>query len=366
MRSKEISVIVPVYNAELHIEGTIKSLQDQTFRDIEIILVNDGSKDNSKKICEDYAIRDERILVVNKENGGLADARNAGMKVANGKYIMFLDADDLFEVDSCENMYLAIEKSRADYVIGNYQMMEENGTKWKNPAFDVKTYQEFILDRHDYQKSFFVMNSTAWNKIYNAQFLKENDITFKVPSPSEDDYFTSLCYMKAKFGFYTPKVMYLYRNTPNSLSKDCSLSYFKGINNAYQRIFESYQENHELNYYRYVYAKKNAYLLCQLIDSEQITIEEKIECLKKLEWYFDLRSELKINTVHESLEKIMRLIEEKEYTNIALEMERLKEYRKGLSEQVKKRMSFPTKENYAQMEKNNEQFRIQGEEVCFN
>ena len=90
MNGKGISVIVPVYNAELHLEKTIKSLMNQTFKAIEIILVNDGSKDGSGKICEDYAKRDARILVVNKENGGLADARNAGLKVASRKiYYVF-------------------------------------------------------------------------------------------------------------------------------------------------------------------------------------------------------------------------------------------------------------------------------------
>ncbi len=85
MNGKGISVIVPVYNAEIHLEKTIKSLMNQTFKGIEIILVNDGSTDQSRKICEDYAKRDDRILVVNKENGGLADARNAGLKIASRK-----------------------------------------------------------------------------------------------------------------------------------------------------------------------------------------------------------------------------------------------------------------------------------------
>lgn len=356
MKSKKISVIVPIYNAEKYVAKSINSLVNQTLQDIEIILVNDGSKDNSKEICENYARQDERIVIVNKENGGLADARNAGMKVATGKYIMFLDADDLFEEDSCEHMYHIIEKSRADYVIGNYQMMDEDETRWDNTAFSMESYEEFKLDKHDYQKSFFVMNSTAWNKIYRTQFLKDNDITFKVPSPSEDDYFTSLCYIKAKYGFYTSKVIYLYRNSMNSLSKDCSLKYFRGINYAYKSIYESFEKNNEMNYYRYVYAKKNAYLLCQLIDSERINEEEKIECLKDLEWYFKLGDELKINTTHETLKKVMSLIKEKDYTNAIIEMNRLKVYRKDIPDKIKKRMSFPTRENYEELKKYDKEF----------
>lgn len=354
--NKKVSIIVPVYNSEGYVGKTIESLTNQTLKEIEIILVDDGSKDNSGAICDEYAKKDERIIVIHKENGGLADARNAGMEIAQGKYMMFIDADDLFEPDSCENMYKTIEKSQTDYVIGNYQMTDDDGTKWPKPAFDVEKYQEFKLDKNDFQKSFFVMNSTAWNKIYKTEFLRKNDITFKVPSPSEDDYFTSLCYIKADYGYYTPKVMYLYRNVPNSLSKKCSLKYFKGINYAYKMIYESYKNNNEMNYYRYVYAKKNAYLLCQLIDSEEVTNQEKIECLKEFEWYFGLSEKLKVNIVHESLKKAMELVRSKDYENAIIEMDRLKEYRKEIPDNIKKRMSFPTQENYAEMAKFDAQF----------
>lgn len=356
MRENKVSVIVPVYNAEKYVAKSIESLIEQTLKEIEIILVDDGAKDNSGAICDEYAKKDERIVVVHKENGGLADARNAGMKVATGKYIMFLDADDLFEPDSCENMYNMIEKTNSDYVIGNYRMIEEDGTRYKNPAFDVEKYQEFEIDKNDFVKSFFIMNSTAWNKIYRTQFLLDNDITFKVPSPSEDDYFTSMCYIKGKKGYYTSKVIYLYRNCPNSISKSCSLKYFKGINYAYKMTYNSFKDNNEINFYRYAYAKKNAYLVCQLIDSEMVTDEEKIQCLKDFEWYFELSDELKITSVHETLREVMKLIKEKDYEKAIIEMNKLKDYRKGLEDNVKKRMSFPTVENYAEMGKYDKEF----------
>lgn len=357
MESKKISIIVPVYNAEKYLRQAIESLINQTLKNIEIILVNDGSIDKSKEICEEYLTKDKRIILINKENGGLAEARNSGMKIATGKYIMFLDADDMFEIDSCENMYNSIEKNKADYVIGNYQMINEDGTRWDNTAFSMEKYQDFELEKNDFLKSFFVMNSTAWNKIYNAKFLRDNDITFKVPSPSEDDYFTSMCYIKSNKGFYMSKVMYLYRNCTNSISKNCSLKYFKGINYAYKKIYESFKENNELNYYRYVYAKKNAYLLCQLIDSKLISDDEKIECLKEFEWYFSLSDELRIHTLHETLREVMNLVKEKDYSNAIIEMNKLKEYRKNIPENIRKQMSFPTPENYATMKKYDDEFK---------
>lgn len=365
MKQVEISVIVPIYNAQNYMEKAIESLINQTFKNIEIILVNDGSTDKSKNICEKYSEKDKRIVVINKPNRGQADARNTGMKIAKGNYIMFLDADDLYKPNSCEIMYNAIEKSNADYAIGNYRMMDEDGTEWENVAFDVDKYQEFELKKDDYLKSFFVMNSTAWNKIYRTKFLKDNNIMFKIIAPSEDDYFTSLCYMKAKSGVYIPEVMYLYRNCSNSSSKQCSLEYFRGINYAYKEIYKNFKENNELDYYRYVYAKKNAYLLCQLIDSNKINDEEKIVCLKELEWYFELGDELKVNIISKSLREVMSYIKEKDYNNAIIEMNKLKVYRSGISERIKKRMSFPTKEDYKRMENDNKEIQLK-EKECLN
>lgn len=356
MDKQKISVIVPVYNSEEYVGKTIESILNQTLKEIQIILVDDGSTDNSGKICDEYAKKDERILVVHKINGGLADARNAGMKVATGKYMMFIDADDLFEQDSCEHMYNIIEENKVDYVIGNYQMMDNDGTKWPNSAFDPEKYKDFKLHIHDFKNSFFVMNSTAWNKIYRTQFLIDNKITFDVPAPAEDAYFTSVCYMKAVHGFYTSKVMYLYRNSPNSISKGRSAKYFKGINYAYRKIYETFKENGEIGHYRYVYAKINAYLACQLIDSD-INKEEKIGYLKDFEWYFGLYENLKVYPIHETLKEVMGLIRAKDYENAIIEMDKLKEYRKTIPENIKKRMSFPTPEHYAEISEYDEEFK---------
>lgn len=351
-----ISIIVPIYNAEKYIEKTIKSIVVQTLKNIEIILVNDGSTDGSKQICEKYVDLDKRIILINKENGGLADARNAGLEIASGKYIMFIDADDLYEPDSCEYMYNLIEKTKSDYVIGNYQMMDEDGKRWNNVAFDPDIYEEMELDLNDHQKSFFVMNSTAWNKIYRTEFLKQNKITFKVPAPAEDSYFTLMCFIKAKKGFYTSKTIYLYRNSPNSLSKDCSIKYFKGINSSYKATYEAMKENRGLFFYRYVYAKINAYILCQMIDSEKIKDSEKLKCLSDFSWYFTLGEELKVNIIHESLQNIMIYVKRHDFINALKEMNIVKEYRKNISIDKRKRMSFPTKEDYLKMEKFDKEF----------
>lgn len=360
MKKPDISIIVPIYNSEEYLAQTIDSIINQTIKNIEIVLVNDGSTDNSLAVCEEYAEKDKRIIILSKPNGGLADARNYGMNHASGTYFMFIDADDLFEVDSCESMLNEIVKHDADYVIGNYQIMDDDGVKWPAPAFDQEKYTNMVLDINDHEKSFWVMNSTAWNKIYKAEFLHKNDLFFKVPSPAEDAYMSWMCYLKADKAVYLSKVMYYYRNTPNSLSKNCSKKYFDGINRSYRAIYEAIKEVGGLGFYRYIYAKVNAYLLCQMIDSEKVTDNEKIQLLKKFKWFFDLAKELNAYVIHDSLKDVYAYVLEGQYDDALKEMKTLKEYRETIPIDKRKRMSFPTIEDYKKMEKYDDKF--EGEE----
>ena len=357
MKTPEISVIVPIYNAEQYLAQTIESIINQSFKNIEIILVNDGATDSSPAICEEYAKKDKRIIVANKPNGGLADARNYGMKQAHGKYYMFIDADDLFEVDSCECMLNEIKKHDADYVIGNYQIIDDDGKKWPAPAFDQEKYTNMVLDINDHEKSFWVMNNTVWNKIYRAEFLKKNNITFKVPTPTEDVYFALMCYIKAQKSVYLPKVIYLYRNTPNSTSKNCSMKYFEKYNNSSKALYEGMKEADGVGFYRYVHAKLNAYILCQIIDSEKVTNKDKKQLVKDFKWYFELSTELKADVIHDSLKDLYSYIVDEKYEKALKEMIRLKEYREGIPIEKRKRMSYPTLADYKKMEKYDEEYK---------
>ena len=135
MKNIKISVIIPVYNVEKYIIECIESIINQTFKDIEIIVVNDGSKDNSIKIVEEY-LSDKRLKIINKENRGLSSARNKGMKIARGEYIYFIDSDDFINEDVLEVLYKNLESERFDIIFSNFSFYNDKTKKEKKSKFN--------------------------------------------------------------------------------------------------------------------------------------------------------------------------------------------------------------------------------------
>lgn len=133
MNMKLVSVIIPIYNSEKYLEECLDSIINQTYRNLEILLVDDGSTDSSALICDKYAQEDKRITVFHVENGGVGRARNIGLENAKGDYIYFADSDDFFYKEAIESLLSGIEKTGADIAIGDYFLMDHDGTNIKNP-----------------------------------------------------------------------------------------------------------------------------------------------------------------------------------------------------------------------------------------
>lgn len=181
-----ISIIVPIYCVEKYLDKCIQSIVGQTYENLEIILVNDGSPDNCPQICECWAKKDSRIQVVHKINGGLSDARNVGMTVAKGKYIAFIDSDDYIEKDMYEKMYRALQLQDADMVICNIEKVTEFGevipteSPIINEVFSGKDCLYRILKNNSW---YYV---TVWNKLYKKEVL--DDIEFPLGKINEDEF----------------------------------------------------------------------------------------------------------------------------------------------------------------------------------
>lgn len=354
----KITIIIPVYNVENYLKEAVESAINQTYKNIEIILVDDGSKDNSGKMCDEFAKIDNRIKVIHKPNGGLSDARNAGLNIATGKYIMFLDSDDFFELDAVEVMYKEIEDKSADYVIGNYINVDENGKKWSKPVFDLEKFKPFKLSIDDHFNSFFIMNSGVWNKIFRKEFIDKLNLKFEVGLPAEDAIFTTYCFIKSSKVYYIPNIVFNYRQREgNSISTSCSRGYFEGINKAYRIIYENFRDNNKLAYYRYFYAKSMNYIIYKYIDSILLTDEERKEILEEMLWFYKLTIELEVPPCQEAIHKVIWRVVNGDYVIALKYCEILREARTYMSMQEKESMSKPDREKYREIAKLDEKYR---------
>lgn len=191
---KLISVVLPIYNVENYIEKCIESILNQTYSNIEIILVDDGSPDSCPEMCDEYAKKDKRVRVVHKENGGLSDARNAGIKVASGEYITFVDSDDYVDRDYIEFLYNTIEKENADIAIGAHRVLYDSGK-----IIEKATHENSILEPKEVLERILYddgIDLSAWGKLYKMSLFE--DIKFPKGRLFEDSATTYMLIDKAK------------------------------------------------------------------------------------------------------------------------------------------------------------------------
>lgn len=203
-----ISVIVSIYNVQAYVEKSVHSIQNQTYKNLEIILVDDGSTDNSGNICDEFANDDARIKVIHKVNGGLSSARNEGIKVATGEYIAFVDGDDWIDEDMYEGMLSAIVKHDADIAICNYKEISKKGIR-DTSSDDIvvfegrETLKVFIEEDVNYQ-----IQNAAWNKLYKRSLMGE--LRFPEGKLFEDIVYTTKLLAGSKRAVYVNKAYYNY------------------------------------------------------------------------------------------------------------------------------------------------------------
>lgn len=220
-----ISVVLPIYNAENCLRRCIDSVLCQTCRNIEIVLIDDGSKDSSGNLCDEYAKNDNRVKVVHKENGGVSSARNKGLEVATGEYIMFLDSDDTFDPSACEVLLKTITEKKAECVICGTK--EPDGNCWTpGKACDYTSSGEFRKDFVEWLDT--ELLSPIWNKIYKREKILTQfcqDMSF-----GEDLCFT-LNYLKncERISFITDTLHFHDNVKKDSLTHTFKSSRFKDI-----------------------------------------------------------------------------------------------------------------------------------------
>lgn len=189
--NEKISIIVPVYNAEKTLDRCVNSLIEQSYLNIEIILVDDGSGDSSLNLCKEYARKDCRIKVLSKENGGVSSARNAGLELAGGEFIMFCDSDDWVEPEWCD-------KLRSRYESGHFVMCGQY-IEGEQPFYAHEVYAEKAesrVARTDFYKLKMKMFNTLWNKIFLRKVIESNQIRFDDKITNGEDLLFNVSYLK--------------------------------------------------------------------------------------------------------------------------------------------------------------------------
>ena len=224
MKEIKVSVIVPVYNTEKYLEQCLDSIVAQTLKEIEIICVDDGSTDSSLDILKKYASKDERIVVLQQENGGAGAARNNGLAIAKGKYCSFLDADDFFEAAMLQEAYQKAEEDSADIVVFDSNQYWEDLDEYKKVNWvlrmsEVPPYTPFT-HRQMTSNVFKVFVGWAWDKLFRREFITEHNLTFQEQRTSNDMLFVFRAIVLAKKITIVNKVLACQRrDSQESLSK---------------------------------------------------------------------------------------------------------------------------------------------------
>ena len=221
--TEKITIIVPVYNVEHYLDKCLDSLINQTYKNLEIIVINDGSTDNSGIICQEYAQKDNRIVYIEKENGGQSEVRNMGLDRMTGSYVTFVDSDDWIELDYVEILYKKITEYQADIAVGNYYSFNETegmyyfhifGDSYHEKVYDNVSIFENLYESQE-MKSFALIS--VWGKLYKADLVKH--LRFDIGKLGEDGYLNQKIYLLAEKTIYLNKGLYAYRQREGSSSR---------------------------------------------------------------------------------------------------------------------------------------------------
>ena len=216
--TEKISVIIPVYNVENQLQTCLDSVLGQTYQNLEIILINYGSIDNSDAICRSYAARDSRILYFKKDNGGLSDARHIGIRQAKGAYVTYVDAEDWVEPTYLEELYKALQSHKADIAVANYSVYKESEDLFYFYIKDEDYYEQVYSPAQIIDGLFEETNNinialiSATGKLYKRSLF--NDLLFPKEHAGEDGFFNLKAYLMSERTVYLNKGLYVYRESP--------------------------------------------------------------------------------------------------------------------------------------------------------
>lgn len=262
-----ISIIVPVYNVEKEIDRCVDSLINQTYENIEVLLIDDGSTDKSSCICDEYAMLDDRIRVIHKENGGLSDARNCGLDNTNGDFVMFVDSDDFLETDACLRLYECIVNTDTDMCVGVIREIRKDSVNYQrrshikpNVRYSSKEFMVRSIKSYEWY-------APAVLNLYKTAVFNDNNIRFKKGRLYEDIEILPRIYLCTNTISYVDFPFYNYVIRENSITTSIKnekhrSSYLQNLQ-SWKQLFDSVDDKELQSILygalvkQYVYAKRN-------------------------------------------------------------------------------------------------------------
>ena len=296
-----VSLIIPVYNEQRYLRRCLDSVVKQDFMDMEVLLLNDGSRDKSLEICREYEAADLRIRVIDKENTGVSDTRNTGIRLASGKYLQFMDSDDWLADDAVESMVSAAERADCDLLIADFYRVKQDRYVEKRHIrrTDVMNREEFAMEMAKEPADFYY--GVMWNKLYRREIVKRHGLTCDASMNWCEDFLFNLSYIRYADRFLAiQKPVYYYMKRKGSLvsteavSTDAVRVKF-GLLERYRELYQSMglYEEHRL--------KINAYIVAiardggagrmnprkKKLDPEDVIPEEETSRYQHVEHTFD-------------------------------------------------------------------------------
>lgn len=241
-----ISIIVPIYKVEKYLERCIESIRKQTYSNFEIILVDDGSPDSCPYICDEYAKKDKRIVVIHKKNGGLSDARNAGIKIAKGEYISFIDSDDYIHQDMYECLLNILIENKADIAVCDaVKVYDENCVVKDEGKSRIHVYTGTHAVENIFDAELYLRSVVAWGKLYRKSLF--DDVRYPKGKINEDEFTTYRLFYKSDRVVYIDKKYYFYFQRKDSImgskqkriSDDC-LEAYEEMGDYFERMDEQF------------------------------------------------------------------------------------------------------------------------------
>lgn len=261
-KKNKVSVIVPVYKVEKFLDRCVESIVNQTYTNLEIVLVDDGSPDNCPEMCDEWAKKDERIKVIHKTNGGLSDARNAGIKIITGEYVWFVDSDDYIEKNAIEELLENAVAYKSDVVL--FDAYRDTCGKITKLAF---SFDELYSNNNEVGKNILQLYYTnnhngvysVWNKFYKVSFIKENSLFFDPDDVRcEDCWFNFKVFHIANVVSHVSQNFYYYFDNKESITHNINnISYGRWVRNKKRLLEDDYFKSIEINfdsfYYEFIY-----------------------------------------------------------------------------------------------------------------